>query len=74
MTVTAEAPASRHRVTSVATTWGLVVMAYSGARSMEMLGLTTTLWPFLTNRSILPNARMARRVIPAGSSPRATDR
>src|SRR5665647_3387453 len=74
MTMTFLAPAGRARLTSVATTDGLVVTAYLGARGCPMLGLITTTSPGLTNLRIPPMAAMAFLVFVPADVPWATAR
>src|SRR3989339_500147 len=71
-TFTIFAPASKHMVTSVATTWGFVFAAISGTLSQPIFGLTTTTSPFLTNCFIPPSSSTAFLVIAAGLSPFTT--
>src|SRR5680860_212759 len=73
-TVTEAAPASRQSRVRAAMTRGLVVTAYSGARPVSTLGLSTTLAPRLTNLSVPPRASSARRTFSPGSEPWMTTR
>ena len=65
-------PPPRHRRTTSATTSGSVFAPCSGVRSQAMFGLTRTVSPRFTNRSIPPSAATAARTRQAGSLPRAT--